>query len=171
MLARIGASPLKLTGAHTLKRALHSTTPTLRNAFASTSTLPYSPLPATTFTPPTRRTFTSTSTRALAEVVDEPFDLSTVERVSDEVDVCIVGAGPAGLSAAIRLMKQAKEQDREIRVVVLEKGAEVGEWLGCSDWAGISLGPPAESRSSPLLIQSHRSTHPLGRSDRDARTG
>lgn len=41
-------------------------------------------------------------------------------------DVCIVGAGPAGLSAAIRLKQLAKEQDREVSVAVLEKGSEVG---------------------------------------------
>lgn len=57
----------------------------------------------------------------------ELFDPANVERASDEVDVCIVGAGPAGLSAAIRLKQLEQEKGREIRVVVLEKGAEVGE--------------------------------------------
>lgn len=47
-------------------------------------------------------------------------------RESDNVDVLIIGAGPAGLSAAIRLKQLANEQGKEIRVVVLEKGAEVG---------------------------------------------
>lgn len=54
--------------------------------------------------------------------------MTDVERVTDEVDVCIVGAGPAGLSAAIRLMKKAQEEEKEIRVVVLEKGSEVGKF-------------------------------------------
>ncbi|CAE6469145.1 unnamed protein product [Rhizoctonia solani] len=61
--------------------------------------------------------------------VFERFDPKTVERAEDDVDVCIVGAGPAGLSAAIRLKQLEKEEGREIRVVVLEKGPEVGSHI------------------------------------------
>ncbi|MGI9381488.1 MAG: electron transfer flavoprotein-ubiquinone oxidoreductase [Methyloligellaceae bacterium] len=43
-----------------------------------------------------------------------------------EFDVVIVGAGPAGLSAAIRLKQLEAETGQEISVVVLEKGSEVG---------------------------------------------
>lgn len=85
----------------------------------------------------------------------EPFDPKNVERAEDEVDVCIVGGGPAGISAAIRLKQLERERGNEIRVVVLEKGGEVG--------AHILSGAVIEPRALNELLPDwqSRSDHPL----------
>jgi electron-transferring-flavoprotein dehydrogenase len=70
--------------------------------------------------------------------------MGVMERESMEVDVLIVGAGPAGLSAAIRLMQMAEAAGVELSVCVLEKGSEVG--------AHIMSGAVMEPRALDELI-------------------
>src|SRR5215475_5861677 len=48
------------------------------------------------------------------------------EREAMEFDVVIVGAGPSGLAAAIRLKQLAAAAEHEVTVCVIEKGSEVG---------------------------------------------
>lgn len=49
-----------------------------------------------------------------------------MDRAADTVDVVIVGAGPAGLSAAIRIKQLAAQRGADVRVCVLEKAASIG---------------------------------------------
>lgn len=52
--------------------------------------------------------------------------MTEVERESLEVDVLIIGAGPSGLAAAIKLKQLADNDGRELNITVLEKASEVG---------------------------------------------
>ena len=53
-------------------------------------------------------------------------EASLPAREAMDVDVVIVGGGPAGLAAGIRMMQQAKAAGAELNVVLIEKGAEIG---------------------------------------------
>ncbi|KAF2271802.1 uncharacterized protein EI97DRAFT_497018 [Westerdykella ornata] len=76
-----------------------------------------------------RRAISSTTRRRFA-AVDDALDPRLLERESDEVDVCIIGGGPAGLGAAIRLKQLANEAGNEdFRVLVLEKAGELGDHI------------------------------------------
>jgi electron-transferring-flavoprotein dehydrogenase len=89
-----------------------------------------------------------------------------------EFDVVVVGAGPAGLSAACRLGQLANEQGTEVSVAVVEKGAEVGAHIVSGavletraldelfpDWAerGAPLGAKVESDSFRWLTSERSS--------------
>jgi len=76
------------------------------------------------------------------------------EREAMDFDVVIVGAGPAGLSAAIRLKQRAEQAGSEINVVVVEKGSEVGAHIlsgAVLDPCGLNeLLPDWQERGAPI---------------------
>ncbi|USI71875.1 electron transfer flavoprotein-ubiquinone oxidoreductase [Sphingomonas morindae] len=84
-------------------------------------------------------------------------------RESMEYDVVIVGAGPAGLAAAIRLKQRAAEAGGDISVCVLEKGSEVGAHI----LSGAVIDPKAldellpdwRGQDSPLTVEVTENHH------------
>lgn len=67
------------------------------------------------------------------------------QRESMPFDIVIIGAGPAGLSCAIRLMQLAKQQQRELSVCIIEKAAS----LGAHSLSGAVLEPKALNELLP----------------------
>ncbi|WBV71587.1 NAD(P)-binding protein [Legionella pneumophila] len=76
-----------------------------------------------------------------------------MEHETMEFDVIIVGAGPSGLSAAIKLKQLALASQKEITICILEKGAQVG--------AHILSGAVLEPRSLKELLPENWQQAPL----------
>ncbi|KAJ7117976.1 hypothetical protein C8R43DRAFT_934255 [Mycena crocata] len=117
-------------------RRLHTTTTRL----SSLSSSPHSHSPSASY---------SSSSSSYT-----PYDPASEPREEELVDVCIVGGGPAGLAAAIRLKQLEALTSLPVRVVVLEKGSEVG--------AHILSGAVIEPSALDALLPEWRTGGPEG---------
>ena len=72
--------------------------------------------------------------------------MASMEREVLEVDVLVVGAGPAGLACAIELARRAKLRAKELSILVLDKADEISDVVTAVRLAG-SLPPSAAQRS------------------------
>ncbi|MDR0565121.1 MAG: electron transfer flavoprotein-ubiquinone oxidoreductase [Azoarcus sp.] len=79
-----------------------------------------------------------------------------MERESMEFDVLIVGGGPSGIAAAIRLKQLAAERNHEVSVCLIDKGAEIGAHiLSGATFDPISLNeliPDWKERGAPITV-------------------
>ena len=94
-----------------------------------------------------------------------------MERESMQFDVVIVGAGPAGLAAAIRIRQLGMARDRETTVCVIDKASE----LGAHTLSGAVLEPRAldvvvdlEGAPERIAIRERRLRESRSRAERDA---
>ncbi|CAO3666650.1 unnamed protein product [Umbelopsis vinacea] len=118
----------------------------------------------------TQRALSTSACRSIASPIDinslPEDDPRRSERFIDETDVVIIGGGPSGLSAAIRLKQLANEAGQECRVMLVEKAGEIGAHILSGaviepralnelipDWKekGAPLNQPATSDSLRLL--------------------
>ncbi len=79
------------------------------------------------------------------------------EREAMECDVVIVGGGPAGLAASIRLMQMAHAAGKELSIIVLEKGSEIGAHIlsgAVIDPVGLNrLIPDWKDKGAPITTE------------------
>ncbi|KAI7615855.1 hypothetical protein KC343_g9986, partial [Hortaea werneckii] len=110
-------------------RALETTAPRLLPSTTAASRCLVRGYRPAAITAGQRRALSTTVRRRFA-TPDDSFDPLAIDRESDQVDVCIVGGGPAGLSAAIKLKQLANEAGNEdFRVLLLEKAGDVGDHI------------------------------------------
>ena len=91
------------------------------------------------------RTHVTTHYTAVPRDTDPRWKDIDMERVSDQTDVMIVGGGPAGLSAAIRIKQLCRKEGKDLRVCLVEKGP----YIGAHTLSGACIEPQALNELIP----------------------